>query len=195
MTASIPVLVEVKFACPNCGQHIECDSAYCGTRIDCPTCHGLMIVPRLSSFTETSSDSSPSGDAKTGVAGSDSALESWTDEAWTRRVEEERASRTLRPEASIALQSWFWFFLIGPLLVFFYGGGFRSRGLSPEVLIPLFLLCAVVSGFLLAKMASSSLPGFVASGVLFSVGILVVDVLVCVFGGCAMECTQAVGAR
>ena len=36
---------ELKLACPSCGQHIACDSAYSGAEIDCPTCAAKMTVP------------------------------------------------------------------------------------------------------------------------------------------------------
>jgi len=34
-----------KFACPQCKQHIECDTHYVGSRIDCPACRQVIIVP------------------------------------------------------------------------------------------------------------------------------------------------------
>jgi len=36
---------EFKFACPVCGQHITCDAASSGARMDCPTCFRQLIVP------------------------------------------------------------------------------------------------------------------------------------------------------
>jgi len=38
-------MTEFKFACPVCGQHITCDSAKSGTKLDCPTCFQKLIVP------------------------------------------------------------------------------------------------------------------------------------------------------
>jgi len=35
----------LKFSCPDCQQHIECDTAYGGTEIQCPTCTASMLVP------------------------------------------------------------------------------------------------------------------------------------------------------
>jgi hypothetical protein len=37
---------EFKFACPVCGQHIQCDSAHAGVEMDCPTCFQKITVPQ-----------------------------------------------------------------------------------------------------------------------------------------------------
>jgi hypothetical protein len=39
---------EIKFACPSCGQHIQCDVAYIGRKISCPMCRAEIGVPRTS---------------------------------------------------------------------------------------------------------------------------------------------------
>ena len=33
------------FPCSNCGQHIEADDSYIGTKVACPTCASQMVVP------------------------------------------------------------------------------------------------------------------------------------------------------
>ena len=38
-----------KFACPICGQHIQCDSAKSGSPMECPTCFRKMVVPQAPS--------------------------------------------------------------------------------------------------------------------------------------------------
>src|SRR5436190_21319759 len=38
---------EIKFACPHCRQHIACDNGYAGLDVECPSCGGMMVVPRL----------------------------------------------------------------------------------------------------------------------------------------------------
>jgi len=38
---------EIKVACPECQQHIECDAGYSGMEISCPTCGRKMTVPQL----------------------------------------------------------------------------------------------------------------------------------------------------
>lgn len=37
---------EFKFACPVCGQHIECASDKSGTPMECPTCFRKIVVPQ-----------------------------------------------------------------------------------------------------------------------------------------------------
>ncbi len=37
---------EFKFACPVCGQHINCDSSGSGSQMDCPTCFRKLVVPQ-----------------------------------------------------------------------------------------------------------------------------------------------------
>jgi hypothetical protein len=39
---------EIKFACPQCGQHIACDRDYVDMCLLCPSCGHPMEVPRLS---------------------------------------------------------------------------------------------------------------------------------------------------
>lgn len=36
---------DIKFACPTCQQHIQCEPAYAGMEIACPSCQSRMIVP------------------------------------------------------------------------------------------------------------------------------------------------------
>jgi len=38
---------EVKFACPHCSQHIACEGDYAELSIECPSCGGTLVVPRL----------------------------------------------------------------------------------------------------------------------------------------------------
>lgn len=37
---------DLKFACPNCQQHIQCEEGYAGMQIACPACHSNMVVPQ-----------------------------------------------------------------------------------------------------------------------------------------------------
>ena len=36
---------DLKFSCPSCAQHIQCDESYAGERIPCPNCATLVRVP------------------------------------------------------------------------------------------------------------------------------------------------------
>jgi hypothetical protein len=40
-------MAEFKFACPQCGQSIQCDERWGGQQLPCPSCRTLMIVPQL----------------------------------------------------------------------------------------------------------------------------------------------------
>jgi len=36
---------DLKFSCPSCGQHIQCDQGFAGEKIPCPGCATLIRVP------------------------------------------------------------------------------------------------------------------------------------------------------
>jgi hypothetical protein len=36
---------DLKFACPHCQQHIQCESGYAGMQIACPACANSLVVP------------------------------------------------------------------------------------------------------------------------------------------------------
>jgi hypothetical protein len=36
---------DLKFSCPACGQHIQCDSSHAGENLPCPACAHLVRVP------------------------------------------------------------------------------------------------------------------------------------------------------
>ena len=38
-------MAEFKFSCPQCGQHIQCNTSYAGRQIDCPICQKPIVVP------------------------------------------------------------------------------------------------------------------------------------------------------
>ncbi|MGA2854813.1 MAG: family 16 glycoside hydrolase [Verrucomicrobiota bacterium] len=40
-------MAEFKFTCPQCKQHIQCDSSCVGSQINCPACRQAIIVPLL----------------------------------------------------------------------------------------------------------------------------------------------------
>jgi DNA-directed RNA polymerase subunit RPC12/RpoP len=40
-------MADMKFSCPQCGQHIGCDEAWVGQQIECPACHSSLLVPRI----------------------------------------------------------------------------------------------------------------------------------------------------
>ncbi len=42
---TLTIMAEIKFACPNCGQHITCDELWGGHQLDCPSCKNPLVVP------------------------------------------------------------------------------------------------------------------------------------------------------
>jgi hypothetical protein len=43
-------MAEFKFSCPQCGQHIQCDTGYSGMQINCPSCQQAIVVPQAPRF-------------------------------------------------------------------------------------------------------------------------------------------------
>ena len=43
-------MAEFKFSCPQCGQHIQCDTGYAGAQINCPSCQQSIVVPQAPRF-------------------------------------------------------------------------------------------------------------------------------------------------
>ena len=53
---------ELKFVCPSCGQHVECDTIHAGENFPCPACAALVRVPGEAAFTEAPAPAaSPTG--------------------------------------------------------------------------------------------------------------------------------------
>lgn len=40
-------MAEMKFSCPQCGQHIGYDDTWAGQQIECPGCHSGIVVPQI----------------------------------------------------------------------------------------------------------------------------------------------------
>jgi hypothetical protein len=45
-SAALNQMAEFKFFCPQCGQHILCDTGHSGMQINCPVCQQSIVVPR-----------------------------------------------------------------------------------------------------------------------------------------------------
>src|SRR5215204_4647557 len=43
---------DLKFVCPSCGQHVECDSSHAGENFPCPACAALVRIPGDAAFIE-----------------------------------------------------------------------------------------------------------------------------------------------
>ena len=39
-------MADLKFSCPQCNQHIQCDVSYSGMQINCPSCQKAIVVPQ-----------------------------------------------------------------------------------------------------------------------------------------------------
>jgi hypothetical protein len=48
----IRLMSDLKFSCPSCGQHIQCDEAHAGENIPCPACAVLVRVPAAAAIVE-----------------------------------------------------------------------------------------------------------------------------------------------
>src|SRR5437764_10371545 len=102
---------EVKFACPNCTQHILCDDAYCGNPIACPACGQELFVPRLATFTPPQAGKLALAlpvAAKSKVEPRAPKLHVWTAEEWDRQALESSGERE-------DLQPMIWLFLLAPV--------------------------------------------------------------------------------
>lgn len=44
---------DLKFSCPSCGQHVQCDIAHAGENIPCPSCAQLIRVPNQGDVVES----------------------------------------------------------------------------------------------------------------------------------------------
>jgi DNA-directed RNA polymerase subunit RPC12/RpoP len=40
-------MADMKFPCPQCGQHISCGETWAGRQIECPACHNRIVVPQV----------------------------------------------------------------------------------------------------------------------------------------------------
>jgi len=40
-------MADMKFSCPQCGQHIGYSEAWAGFQIECPACHSSIVVPQI----------------------------------------------------------------------------------------------------------------------------------------------------
>ncbi len=84
-------MIEIKFACPHCRQHIACDEGYADSWIECPSCARTLVVPRL-----TATDSTHPGAVivastpppKPRPTSRLPILDPWTEEKWAQHSSE-----------------------------------------------------------------------------------------------------------
>ena len=135
---------DVKFSCPYCNQHIVCDAAYCRNPISCPACDKLVYVPPVYAFTQGAPGklelTLPVGGKSGAQASHQASLEPWTEEAW------EKHAGKVSGEAPANLGI-VWGLLIAPFPIALW----LALHYSPRVILPCFLICAALGGFLWAN--------------------------------------------
>src|SRR6266567_512838 len=45
LSSTLTIMADIKFACPNCNQHITCDELWGGHQLECPGCKSPLMVP------------------------------------------------------------------------------------------------------------------------------------------------------
>jgi len=211
---------EIKFACPHCDQHIACDESYGGRVLQCPACLAAMRIPPVAPVASPGPlrlAASAPGVGRTPLYPTGAALDPWTEEEWNRHLVKYGASNPFNFIAGTKFGAWFWLFFLAPLVLFFLAFAFKDLGalkflesssnfvlnllqLEPGIgrvefwrtpLFFIFVACALVSGFLLARLCSRNPITLTACGLAFAILILTLDLFVCFFGGCALGCAQA----
>jgi len=61
-------MADMKFSCPQCGQHIAYGEPWAGHQIQCPACHSHIVVPQIHGPSALSPGSGPSRESS-GTAG------------------------------------------------------------------------------------------------------------------------------
>jgi len=158
---------EIKFACPHCSQHVACDDLYCGERIDCPGCGRTLFIPPRATFIPLSAGNlavTLPVAFKQPLYPRSSGLDVWTEEKWEEHASELGAHQ---PPRLLPV----WVLLLLPFVVAFILITHRGGLASIECC---FILCALLSGFYLAKIKHNSGLGMVLAGFLYSFGMLFV---------------------
>jgi hypothetical protein len=167
---------EIKFACPHCGQHIVCDDGYGELSIDCPSCTGMMVVPRLSAAV--------AGHPSTVIVASTPSPKRpptappQTFGTWPKEELEQTASGQLPP------------WLIGGLSTLIVAFVLRTNNVGIGLIVLWLLAGSVVSGILVAKgQGESNSTGYrILRGVCLAIIIVPALGLGLLFFGCAAAC-------
>jgi hypothetical protein len=212
---------DIKFACPHCDQHIACDESHGGRVLQCPACLGAMRIPqvaRVATPDQLRLAASAPGAGHTPLYPTVATFDPWTEEEWNQHLARHDAFDPFNFAAGTKLGAWFWFFFLAPLVLFFFAFAFKDLRawklfescsnfflnllqLEPGIgsvefwrtaFFFIFVACALVSGFLLAKLCCRNPLTLTACGIFLALVILTLDLFVCFFGGCALGCTQAV---
>lgn len=150
---------EIKFACPQCQQHIACDGDYADMCIVCPACCQPMVVPILSA-------TDPAHPAMCVVASVPSprrritsrlpALDLWTREQWEEHPD----------LAAIRTPAW----IISALLTFIVAAVLKAMSVGAGWIILSTVIGAVISGAFIAKdtVLKSESPDYTDAGSIFA---------------------------
>lgn len=172
---------EIKFACPHCSQHITCDGGYGDLSIECPSCGGTMVVPRLSAVDSTHTGmvivaSTPSPSPR--VARQIPTLEPWSEGKWAEHY------RDVTGEVLESSPLW----LVGLFATLVVAFVLMVRGHRPGQIVGCLLLGGILTGILRARARGSSGAESVMSGLMFGVALVIIMPILAVgilFVGCA----------
>jgi hypothetical protein len=142
-------MTEIKFACPYCRQHIACDEGYADLWIECPSCAGTLVVPRL-----TATDSKESGAVIVAVTPAPKprptsrlpTLDPWTEEKWAQHSHEMTGESPWNNPA--------WAVLLFATLVVAVVLRVAGAGLGP--MVGCLLIGGLLAGILMANAKSAS---------------------------------------
>lgn len=171
---------EIKFACPHCGQHIACDSSYAEIGIECPSCNGPLVVPRLSGNTTehggmviVASSSLPPPRPTQRIP----PLTLKSDSFWTDNISD------VPKENPVMTTCWVACLFATFVLTFVLAG----NGFSPQALLACVVLGGMLTGYLRARGSSKPAAEALLSGIGFAFILVVVAPILLVgilFIGC-----------
>jgi hypothetical protein len=174
---------DIKFACPHCRQHITCDGDYASICIDCPSCGGMLMVPRLSSVNASHPDTvivASLPPPKPPPSPLPSTSGSWTKADWARHYEEV-AGTASHPAPSWLLAAF------GTLIV---AAVLRANQANLWLIMVILVIGAVIAGFLAARnKAEGDETGYQVLKVLAYVGGAIVLLPVVALGIIFLGCT------
>ncbi len=173
-------MIEIKFTCPHCSQHIACDDTCCGERIDCPGCGREIIIPQRAAFIPAIAGKmtlTPPVALKETRYPRSATLDPWTEEQW-----KEHASKFRSHQPLSLLPIW-----ILLLLPYFLAFILLSHQIGFVPIKFCFMGCALLSGFYYAKIKHYSGAPLIGMGLLYSFAMLMTYIILAVgllFVGC-----------
>lgn len=193
---------DIRFACPYCSQHLECDDAWCSNVIACPSCAQQIQVPHFLVFAQGPKTQPPKAlptsmpppvppqGAYTDLYARASGL--YTQADWDRHLAETSARWPNQAQGPTPLSQMllFWLLVIGPFpLAIWLGTTMKAPGGAVACLI----VFAAVSGFLLARQAKQTGWKAGAYGAMYSVVVFAAYAVLglgVLFAGCMVACSQ-----